>query len=52
MVGSLSLFQGMESGVLVLLATKVWGVREGAYGLFLAAAAVGGLQAARWRKAG
>jgi len=43
MVGSLSLFQGMESGVLVLLATKVWGVREGAYGLFLAAAAVGGL---------
>lgn len=43
MVGSLSLFQGMESGVLVLLATKVWGVREGAYGLFLAAVAVGGL---------
>ncbi len=43
MVGSLSLFQGMESGVLVLLATKTWGVREGLYGLFLAAAAVGGL---------
>ncbi len=43
MVGSLSLFQGMEGGVLVLLATKVWGVREGAYGFFLAAAAVGGL---------
>jgi MFS family permease len=43
MVASLSLFQGMESGILVLLATKVWGVRQGAYGLFLAAAAVGGL---------
>jgi MFS family permease len=43
MVGSLSLFQGMESGVLVLLATKAWGVGEGAYGLFLAVAAVGGL---------
>jgi MFS family permease len=43
MVASLSLFQGMESGVLVLLATKVWGVSEGAYGLFIASAAVGGL---------
>ena len=43
MIASLSLFQGMESGVLVLLATTEWGVRQGAYGLFLAAAAVGGL---------
>jgi MFS family permease len=43
MVASLSLFQGMEGGVLVLLATTEWGVREGAYGLFLAASAVGGL---------
>ncbi len=43
MVACLSLFQGMEGGVLVLLATTKWGVREGAYGLFLAAAAVGSL---------
>ena len=43
MVACLSLFQGMESGVLVLLATTKWGVREGAYGLFLAATAVGNL---------
>ncbi len=43
MVASLSLLQGMEFGVLVLLATTKWGVREGAYGLFLAAGAAGGL---------
>ena len=43
MVASLSLFQGMEGGVLVLLATTEWGVREGLYGLFLAATAVGNL---------
>jgi MFS family permease len=43
MIGSLSFFQGMESGVLVLLATKVWGVRESTYGFFLAVAALGGL---------
>jgi Na+/melibiose symporter-like transporter len=43
MVALLALFQGMEGGVLVLLATTVWGVREGAYGLFLAATAVGNL---------
>ncbi len=43
MVASLSLFQGMEGGVLVLLATTKWGVREGAYGLFLATTAVGNL---------
>lgn len=43
MVASLSLFQGMEGGVLVLLATTEWGVRDGAYGFFLAASAVGGL---------
>jgi hypothetical protein len=43
LVASLSLLQGMESGVLVLLATKVWGVRTGAYGLFLAVIAVGNL---------
>ena len=43
MVMSLSGLQGMESGVLVLLATTEWGVREGAYGFFLAAGAVGAL---------
>ena len=43
MVGSLAGLQGMEGGILVLLATKVWGVREGAYGLFLAACAAGTL---------
>ncbi len=43
MVAALALFQGMEGGVLVLLATTEWGVREGAYGLFLASTAVGNL---------
>jgi MFS family permease len=43
MVGSLAALQGMEAGVLVLLATTEWGVREGAYGVFLAAGAAGGL---------
>jgi Na+/melibiose symporter-like transporter len=43
MVASLAGLQGMETGVLVLLATTVWGVGTGAYGLFLAAGAVGGL---------
>lgn len=43
MVASLSLLQGMEFGVLVLLATTEWGVREGAYGFFLAAGATGNL---------
>ena len=43
MVGSLAGLQGMEAGVLVLLATTEWGVREGAYGLFLAAGAAGTL---------
>jgi MFS family permease len=43
MVTALAGLQGMESGVLVLLATTEWGVREGAYGLFLAAGAAGSL---------
>ena len=43
MIASVALLQGMEGGVLVLLATTKWGVRVGAYGLFLAAAAVGNL---------
>ncbi len=41
MVSCIAGLQGMEFGVLVLIATKVWGVRTGAYGLFLAAGAVG-----------
>jgi MFS family permease len=43
MVASLAGLQGMETGVLVLLATTLWGVGTGAYGLFLAVNAVGGL---------
>jgi Na+/melibiose symporter-like transporter len=43
MVGSLAGLQGMEAGVLVLLATTEWGVREGAYGVFIAAGAAGNL---------
>ena len=43
LVASLSGLQGLESGVLVLLATTEWGVRQGLYGLFLAANAVGAL---------
>jgi MFS family permease len=35
--------QGMETGILVLLATTLWGVRYGAYGVFLAVGAVGNL---------
>jgi Na+/melibiose symporter-like transporter len=42
-VASLAFLQGMEGGVLVLLATKVWGVSEGAYGVFLATVAVGNI---------
>jgi MFS family permease len=42
-VASLAGLQGMESGILVLLATTEWGVREGAYGVFLAAGAAGNL---------
>jgi MFS family permease len=48
MVASLAGLQGMEGGILVLLATKVWGVREGAYGLFLAAGATGTLVGSLW----
>jgi len=43
LITSLALLQGMESGVLVLLATKRWGVSEGAYGLFLAGVAIGNI---------
>jgi len=43
MIGSISLLQGMEAGVLVLLATTEWGIREGAYGLFLATVAAGNI---------
>ncbi len=43
MVASLAGLQGMEAGVLVLLATTEWGIRQGAYGVFLAAGAAGSL---------
>jgi MFS family permease len=43
LIASLAGLQGMETGVLVLLATKVWGIPEGAYGLFLATGAAGAL---------
>jgi MFS family permease len=43
MVSSLAGLQGMETGVLVLLATTLWGVHTGAYGVFLATGAVGNL---------
>ena len=43
LISALSLLQGMEGGVLVLLATEKWGIREGLYGVFLAAGAVGNL---------
>lgn len=42
-VSSLAGFQGLETGVLVLLATNQWGIRASAYGLFLASVAVGNL---------
>ena len=43
LIASLAGLQGMETGVLVLLATKEWGIPEGAYGLFLATGAAGAL---------
>jgi len=43
MVATLAGLQGMEAGVLVLLATTEWGVRQGAYGLFLGIGAAGSL---------
>jgi Major Facilitator Superfamily len=42
-VSLLAGLQGMETGILVLLATTLWGVRTGAYGVFLAVGAVGNL---------
>jgi MFS family permease len=43
MVATLAGLQGMEAGVLVLLATTEWGVRQSAFGLFIAVGAVGSL---------
>jgi MFS family permease len=42
-VSSLAALQGLETGVLVLLATTEWGIRPAAYGLFLAVGATGNL---------
>ena len=43
LVASLAGLQGMEGGVLVLLATKEWGIRAGAFGILLAVGAAGNL---------
>ena len=48
MVGVLAGLQGMEMGVLVLLATTEWGIRDGAYGVLLAAGAAGALLGSLW----
>ena len=48
MVGILAGLQGMEMGVLVLLATTEWGIRDGAYGVLLAAGAAGALLGSLW----
>lgn len=40
-LATLAGLQGLVSGVLVLVATKDWGVHPGAYGVFLAAGAIG-----------
>jgi MFS family permease len=47
-VATLAGLQGMEMGILVLLATTEWGVREGAYGVLLAAGAAGALLGSLW----
>jgi MFS family permease len=43
LVASLAGLQGMEGGVLVLLATTKWGISQSAYGVFLATGAAGAL---------
>jgi MFS family permease len=48
MVATLAGLQGMEMGILVLLATSEWGIREGAYGVLLAAGALGGVLGNLW----
>jgi len=40
-LSSLCGLQGLVAGILVLVATRDWGVHPGAYGLFLAAGAIG-----------
>ena len=46
MLSSFTCLQGLVSGVLVLIATRDWGVHAGAYGAFLAAGAVGNVPGA------
>jgi MFS family permease len=46
LIASLSGLQGLVAGVLVLVATKDWGVSSGLYGVFLAAGAVGNVPGA------
>jgi MFS family permease len=46
LIASLSGLQGLVAGVLVLVATKDWGVTDRLYGVFLAAGAVGNVPGA------
>lgn len=46
LIAALAGLQGLVSGVLVLVATRDWGVRPSEYGLFLAAGAAGNLPGA------
>lgn len=46
LVAALSGFQGLAAGVLVLVATRDWGVRLDLYGVFVAAGAVGNIPGA------
>ncbi|HET9092898.1 MAG TPA: MFS transporter [Acidimicrobiales bacterium] len=46
LVAGLAGLQGVVAGVLVLVATRDWGVHESAYGLFVATAAIGNLPGA------
>ncbi|MGH9291514.1 MAG: MFS transporter [Acidimicrobiales bacterium] len=45
-VASLAGLQGLVSGILVLVATRDWGVHTGAYGFFVAAGAAGNIPGA------
>lgn len=46
LIASLAGLQGLVTGVLVLVATRDWGIRPSEYGLFLAAGAAGNLPGA------
>jgi MFS family permease len=46
LISSLAALQGLAAGILVLIATRDWGVHTSAYGAFLAAGAVGNVPGA------